>query len=141
MTAHDEDPTTHQPPSPPQHAELAAGRWQTFPLVEQLANVGSEVERALSWADKGNPSLSEKALGRALELLGLTIEDPRHLHRLKELTRLREALLDFFLGDNEFGSTPASWHGYFHAFGMAAALRREAARLGHVTRRGSPAGR
>jgi hypothetical protein len=111
-----------------QHAELAAGRWQTFSLVAQLANVGSEIERALSWSDKQNEAFSERALGRALELLALTIDDPRNRHRLKELTRLREVLLDSFLGENHYGSTPANWHAYFHAFGMAAALERERAR-------------
>ena len=115
---------SQQPSAAPQHRELAAGRWQTFTLVEQLANVGSEVERALGWAEKGNADYSERALGRALELLGLTIEDPRHRHRLKELTRLREALHDYFHGENEFFSTPSLWHRYFRAFGMAAALRR-----------------
>ncbi len=109
----------------PRHPELAAGRWQTLSLVEQLANVGSEVERALAWAEKGNSGISERALGRALELLALTIEDRRHRRRLKELTRLREVLLDSFLGDNEYGSTPAAWRRYFGAFGMAAALHRE----------------
>ena len=29
-----------------QHADLAAGRWQTVTLVEQLANVDSDVSRA-----------------------------------------------------------------------------------------------
>ena len=110
----------------PRHPGLAAGRWQTFSLVEQLANVGSEVERALAWDEKGNPGVSERAFGRALELLALTIEDPRHRHRLRELTRLREVLLDSFVGDNEYGSTPAAWRRYFGAFGMAAAVRREA---------------
>ncbi|MCZ7663098.1 MAG: hypothetical protein M5U22_09295 [Thermoleophilia bacterium] len=110
-----------------QHPELAAGRWRDFTLLEQLANVGSEVERALNWAAKCNPDYSQKALERALELLELTIGDPRHRHRLKELTRLREVLLDYFLGENRFGSTARSWHGYFHAFGVAAALRRQRA--------------
>jgi hypothetical protein len=31
------------------HPSLAAGRWRTFSLMEQLAHVGSEVERALNW--------------------------------------------------------------------------------------------
>ena len=108
------------------HSQLAAGRWRTMSLVEQLANVGSEVERALSWASKGNPEHSGLALERGLELLDLTIADPRYRHRLKELTRLREALLDYFLGDNQFGSTESSWRSYFHAYGFAAAIRREA---------------
>jgi hypothetical protein len=69
--------------------------------------------------------LSTMAVYRGLELLDLTIGDPSHRTRLRELTRLREVLLDYFLGPNEFGSTDASWHRYFHAFGIAAAVERE----------------
>lgn len=107
-----------------QHSSLAAGRWGRFSLIEQLANVGSEVERALNWLNKKNPEYCQQAFSRALELLGLTIADPRHRHRLKELTRLREALLDYFLGDNEFGSTQKGWRRYFYAFGYAASLEK-----------------
>jgi hypothetical protein len=107
------------------HAELADGRWQTFSLVEQLANVGSEIERAINWSKKDRPEYSLNAFHRGLELLDLTIADPRYRHRLKELTRLREVLLDYFLGPNEFGSSDLAWHRYFHAFGTAAAIRRE----------------
>jgi hypothetical protein len=92
--------------------------------VEQLANVGSEIERALSWAAKNNPDYSRMALERGLELLELTIADPRHRHRLKELTRLREVLLDYFVGENQYGSTESSWHSYFHSYGLAAARAR-----------------
>ena len=107
-----------------QHRDLAAGRWQSFSLVEQLANVGSEVERALNWRKKNNVEYSRMALDRALELLDLTIADPRHRRRLNELTRLREVLLDYFIGDNQFGSTENSWRTYFYSFGYAAALRK-----------------
>lgn len=110
------------------HTGLTDERWQSFSLVVQLANVGSEIERAMSWSRKGNPDYSTNALYRGLDLLELTIADPRHRHRLKELTRLREALLDYFVGPNDFGSTDLLWHKYFHAFGMAAALERERAR-------------
>ena len=115
------------------HPDLAEGRWQTLSLVEQLANVGSEIERALNWSRKGRSDYSDKAFARGLELLGLTIVDPGNLGRpghLRELTRLREVLLDYFLGSNEFGSTEASWRSYFGAFGMAAALQRERAARG-----------
>jgi hypothetical protein len=108
----------------PLHPDLAAGRWQTLSLVEQLANVGSEVERALNWAAKGNPEYSLGAFERGLELLDFTISDPRRLGRLRELTRLREVLLDYFLGENAFGSTASSWRSYFHAYGMAAAIKK-----------------
>jgi hypothetical protein len=108
------------------HPDLAAGRWQTFTLVEQLANVGSEIERALNWAARGKPEYSARALDRGLELLALTIADPRNKRRLRELTRLREILLDYFFGENEFGSSQESWRSYFRPFATAVALRREA---------------
>ena len=107
-----------------QHSSLAAGRWQTFSLMEQLANIGSEVERALNWRSKNHSEYSRLAFTRALELLNLTIADPRHQRRLKEITRLREALLDFFLGDNEFHSTEKSWRSYFYGFAYALALEK-----------------
>ena len=107
-----------------QHPSLAAGRWQTFSLLEQLANIGSEVERALNWLDKGNREYGHLAFARALELLNLTIADPRHRRRLKEITRLREALLDYFLGDNEFRSTEKLWKSYFFSFAYASALKK-----------------
>ena len=93
--------------------------------MKQLANVGSEVERALNWRNKHNPEYSQMAFLRALELMNLTIADPRHRHRLKELARVREALLDFFIGDNEFQSTDKSWRSYFYSFAYAAALAKK----------------
>ena len=108
-----------------QHRELAAGRWRSLSLLEQLANTGSEVERALTWSTKGNEEYSAKAVDRALELLELTIADPKNRHRLKEITRLREVLLDYFEGANEYGSSPTVWHSYFNAFGMGVALQRQ----------------
>jgi hypothetical protein len=109
----------------PHHPTLAAGRWQGFPLVEQLAHVGSEVERALRWKSKGDEAHSRSALERGLELLDLTIADPKHLGRLREMTRLREVLLDYFVGENSYRSSESAWHNYFHAFTVAANIRRE----------------
>lgn len=110
-----------------QHSSLAAGRWQTLSLAAQMANIGSEVERALNWRNKNNAEYSRLAVLRALELLNLTIADPRNRRRLKEITRVREALLDYFLGDNEFQSTEKSWRGYFYGFSYAMALERQRA--------------
>ncbi len=122
--------------SAPQHSDLATGRWLTLPLLEQLANTGSEVERALNWAAKGNADYSGRALDRALELLGLTIGDPKNRSRLKELTRVREVLLDYFMGANEYGSSPAAWHSYFGAYSMAVALQRQARLVSNTDARG-----
>jgi hypothetical protein len=110
------------------HTELTDTTWRSFSLVEQLANVGSEVERAIKWSQKGRTDFGTNAVYRGLELLDLTIADPCHRQRLRELTRLREALLDYFVGPNEFGSSDLAWRRYFGAFGMAAALQRERAR-------------
>jgi hypothetical protein len=107
-----------------QHKELAAGRWFQLSLLEQLANVGSEVERALSWQEKKNAKYQTLAFERALELLSLTIGDGKNRQRLKELTRLREALIDFFCYDNAFQSSPELWRKYFDAFAWAARARR-----------------
>lgn len=106
------------------HHDLAAGRWFELALVEQLAHVGSEVERAMRWREKGNAEYARRAFERALELLDLTIADARHRSRLRELTRLREVLADSFWFENRYGSTDESWHRYFHAFTHAAARAR-----------------
>ena len=38
-----------------QHEGLASGGWEKLSLCEQMANIGSEVSRALNWRKKGNP--------------------------------------------------------------------------------------
>jgi hypothetical protein len=106
------------------HRDLAAGRWFELSLVEQIAHVGSEVECTMRWRDRGNAEYARRAFERAPELLDLTIADVKHRSRLRELTRLREVLADYFWFDNRYGSTDASWHRYFHAFTHAAALSR-----------------
>ena len=102
------------------HKDLTAERWQTFSFYEQMANIGSEVFRAMSWQQR-NREYSRLALERALELLDLTLEASiRSRSRLKELARLRETLVDYFSFDNEYGSTDKSWQNYFNAFNYAA---------------------
>ena len=103
-----------------QHQELAAGRWNKFTFVEQMANIGSEVERALNWQAKHNHDYSQKAYERALELMDLTLDDSKGFARLKELARLREAIVDYFSGNNEFVSTEDSWRKYFSCFTFTA---------------------
>jgi hypothetical protein len=104
------------------HRDLAAGRWWTLSLAEQLGNVGSEISRAVRWTSR-NPDTAQAALYRALELLDLTLADPRWLqaqHRLREIARAREVVVDFFAGSNQYGSTSASLQKYFDAFALAA---------------------
>ena len=72
------------------HQQLAAGRWQQFSLVTQLANIGSEVERAIKWKQKGNDEYFQRAFERMLELIDLTVADPKNRKRLKEVLCARE---------------------------------------------------
>lgn len=107
------------------HQDLASGHWSDFSLNEQLANVGTDVSRAIRWREKGNIDYSQAAFHRALELLFLTIEDPKNRnHRLKELCRLYEVLVDYFAGDNIYGSSDILWEKYFLAYNYAARIKR-----------------
>ena len=78
------------------------------------------MERALKWRAKNDTEYSRMAFERALELIDLSLEHCHKPSHLKEITRLREALVDYFCGDNEFGSTESSWRKYFSCFTYAA---------------------
>ena len=103
-----------------QHRALAAGRWGEFSLMEQLAHVGSEVERALNWRAKPHADYCRQAAARALELMDLTLDHVKNPARLRELARVREALVDDFFGTNTYRSTDAAWRRYFGGFAYAA---------------------
>ena len=102
------------------HKSLAGGRWQQLTFPEQMANIGSEVGRAIQWGKKNNPEFREQAILRALELLYLTIEAQQKKRSVKELTRLREVLLDYFYCDNIYKTTDTALDKYFLAFNILA---------------------
>jgi hypothetical protein len=106
------------------HKDLAAGRWREFTFFEQMANTGSEVIRTINYRNKGWAEEASGARDRALELLWLTIDDPRNhtRGRLRELCRLYENLADFLYGDNEYHTDPEKLISYFLAFNYAAQL-------------------
>ncbi len=106
------------------HKDLASGRWFTFSLMEQLANVGSDIHRTISWRNKGNFEYSQQAFERALELLDFTVADPKNRKRLKELVRVREMMVSYFMYDNPYSFTDEFWQKYFDFFGFAAAMER-----------------
>lgn len=106
-----------------QHKSLADGRWFELTFFEQMANIGGEVERAILWRAKKR-EYSIRAIERALELLDLTIKDIKNRKKLKELLRLREALIDYFYSDNKFRSSDELWRKYFYPFAYAVRIRR-----------------
>jgi len=101
------------------HKNLADGRWFQFSLAEQMANIGTEIDRAIQWKSK-DMLLSQKAFERGIELLDLTIEDKKNRSHLKEVCRLKEVLGDYFLGQNEYGSTEQNLNSYFYFFNAIA---------------------
>ncbi len=103
-----------------QHKDLAEGRWAIMPFLNQMANIGSEVERALSWKKKNNASYCQQAFERALELVDLTVESASKPSYFRELLRMREAMADYFQGQNQFRSSDKEWREYFLHFSCAA---------------------
>jgi hypothetical protein len=101
------------------HQGLTTEKWFGMSIFEQMANVGSEIYRTISWREK-NADDSKEAFYRGLELLDLTIMDAKNKMRLKELLRTREALVDHFVYDNGYQTTDEQWQNYFYSFNYAA---------------------
>lgn len=102
-----------------QHKNLAQGNWNRLSFLEQMANIGSEVNRALNWRKKNNNAYCQKAVCRSLELIELTLASVKGFPKYKEITRLKEAIIDYFYGENEFSSTDILWRKYFDHFNYA----------------------
>lgn len=107
------------------HKKLTLERWFEFSLMEQLANVGCDVDRAIRYRNKGEFERSQVMFEVALELLHMTLADDKlSTGARKELLIVREALYDYFTGSNEFNSTDEQWYNYFIFFNHAAAIQR-----------------
>jgi hypothetical protein len=98
------------------HKRLTLDRWRQFSAAEQMANIGSDVIRAINSRNKGHPELSQQAIERALELLDLSLDAQAAFPRLREFARVREVLVDYFYGENQYNSTDELWHKYFDEF-------------------------
>jgi hypothetical protein len=110
--------------SAPAHPTLAAGRWQTLSLMEQLGNVGSEVDRTLRARSQGRLDRFERALDRALELFDLTAADPRwKLHQRREILRAREQFCRVFYDESAEPDLGSYLSKYFLQFAVAARAR------------------
>ena len=108
------------------HKGLTEDRWFSFSIFEQLGNVGSEFERAAYAFERRDRDRFEKAFERMLELLDLTIADPKsRTHcRLRELLRLREEVCDVFHANEVYGTPIGVLKKYFLYFGIAARANR-----------------
>jgi hypothetical protein len=112
------------------HAGLAAGRWAALSLAEQLAHVGSEVDRAIAaWAGGAQRSdRFHRALARALELFDLTARDDRwHGHRRREILRWREEFCRLFFDPASPAAAAAGVSAFFLRFAVLARRTRSTA--------------
>lgn len=99
-------------------------QWTRFSLVEQLANAGSEVERAVRARQEGNETRFQNALGRALSLLDLTAADDRWRGpRRREVLRAREEVVRLFFDPTVPPDSAGGLRRYFLAFAVAARHR------------------
>lgn len=96
-------------------SNVSENRWHNLPLAEQMANIGSEVGRAAKWQDKDSDRF-DGAVKRAMELIDLTIEDPRWRNRSQELGRLKEVFCDGVFGGIEYGTVLSDLESYFLPF-------------------------
>ncbi len=71
------------------------------------------------------PGRGSRGPYRALELLDLTLADPRlqSRPRLRKIARAREVVADYFAGPNQYGSSGPSLQKYFDAYALAARKR------------------
>ncbi len=108
------------------HKDLfESGRWFMLSVIEQMANVGCDVDRVIRWRRSGDMQESNRAFNRALELLDFTKADPKNRDaRLREICRVREALVDYFYGVNVYQTSDEFWQKYFYDFNYAAAMLR-----------------
>jgi hypothetical protein len=101
-------------------------RWARFGLMEQLANIGSEVERAIRAHRSGNEERARNAFDRALALFDLTSADGRWRgHRLREIRRAREEFCRLFFDEDVPEGSADGLRRYFLAFAVAARHVRE----------------
>ena len=100
------------------HPNLKKGDWNKLNLTEQMANIGSEIFRTINWKTKSKKD-AQFSFYRALELIEFTLNDSKHKHRIKEINRVREMLIDWYLGNPLYQSTNQDWQRYFLQFNLA----------------------
>lgn len=96
-------------------------RWFKLSLMEQMANIGSEVYRAIKWQKKDLTD-SKKSFYRALELFNFTLSDPKNRQRLKEVSRAKELFSSWYLGNSPYRQSAEEWERYFFQFNLACRL-------------------
>jgi hypothetical protein len=107
-----------------------AAKWAEMSLIDQMANISSEVGRTGKWKRKGNSQLALQAFIRALDLIDLTVAVGRTAastpagardSMLRELLRSRDLFCEEFLSDDANALAPSEK--YFSFFAHASAQK------------------
>lgn len=88
-------------------------------LAEQMGNTGSEIHRLVLPQNKDHGRF-DSTFDRALELIDLTLADPRRKKGYKEIARVREVLCDIYFGQNQYDTSLEALDNYFFQFGLVA---------------------
>jgi hypothetical protein len=73
------------------HKHLA-GRWQSFPVDQQILMIANELQRAGGWIRKRDREEAARAYERAFELVDLLVEYADNKNLTREVLRWREVL-------------------------------------------------
>ena len=90
--------------------------WYNMPVTMQISHIGSEVERAIRYKNKGNTQRMTMFCEKAIEFLRLSISDPKNKHRIQEFEFCIEELKDYFMGENVYQTTDEMLKKYYDAF-------------------------
>lgn len=102
------------------HKTLTKDRWYNFSRSEQLANIGSEFSRFVHLREEGEEKNARDSFDRLIELVDLSINDPKWKKSLSELLRLRDVLCDKFLGKSVYNIPTKMLKEYFLQFALIA---------------------
>ena len=91
-------------------------KWFPLPVKTQMANVGSEVLRAIKWKNKGDTQKEYAFYEKAQDYLMLTIRDPKNFACLNELKLCSAELYDFFIGNNIYNTSEKVLKKYYDSF-------------------------
>ena len=78
------------------YSKSLAERWLSFSLDEQMGNMGADIGRAAN-AQNTDKKRSQISFELGLELLNLTMKDPKNQTKLSELNRLKEELIGLLI--------------------------------------------
>lgn len=106
--------------TPTFHQESTHGQWSDRSISFQLASIGAEFGRSMKEKERGISFDKSPAFDRMIELIDLTIEDPKNSTRRGELCKLRECLCDFLAGSNIWQSSAEYFDRYFMDFALEA---------------------